>query len=61
MKTSCFFPEKFRSIPEKIPYKLSGKNSGQFLNKFNEPNSCNFLRRRTELLFAVNEKENTGN
>jgi hypothetical protein len=43
----------FRKIPEKIPKKISGKNSGKFLNKLNEPNSCNFLRRRTELLFAV--------
>jgi hypothetical protein len=43
----------FRIIPEKIPYKFFGKNSGQFLNKLNEPNACNFLRRRSELLFAV--------
>jgi hypothetical protein len=50
-KYSGKFLKKFcNSFPER-------KNSGKFLYKLNEPNSCNFLRWRTELLFAVRRKK----
>jgi hypothetical protein len=56
MNTSWVFSGKYsgKFLKKLIPYKFSWKNSGKFLNKLNEPNSCNFLRRRTELLLAVN-------